>query len=61
MRKTYNDFPTPQAYAEHILNTWVAFCEVNTGIAQLLVDLLNDNAKLRAQLAEKEKASPKAD
>lgn len=61
MRKTYREARTTVEYLEHVLNTWTAFCEVNYGLAQAISDLLKENARLRAALAAKEKATPKRD
>lgn len=62
MRKNYKKhISDPKDFLENVLNTWTAFCEVNYSLATAISDLLDENAKLRQQLAEKEKVTQKRD
>ena len=47
----YKDCENAEEFLRYVLATWIAFCEVNTGLAKAIADLLEENAKLKEEVA----------
>ena len=52
MRKRYEDFKSPSEYLENALNTWDAYYSSNGGMYKAISSLLEENKKLKEELAK---------
>ena len=55
----YTDFENAEQFLRYVLETWIAFCEVNTGLARAIADLLRENAELKEKIATPKDSDPK--
>lgn len=48
----YKDAMTPREFLEHVISTWDEFCRVNTGLAQAIEGILDENQRLNEQVKQ---------
>ena len=47
----YKEAATPQEYLQNVLDNWTSFCEVNSGLARAISDLLIVNQTLTTTIS----------
>lgn len=49
-KKRIEEGRKPEEVLRYVLENWRMFCQKNSGLARAIAEMLNENAKLKAQL-----------